>query len=201
MQELTVVLGITAALLHGIAYVLYSVQTKLGYSKPNIATWSIWTFLATLNAFSYREMSGDAIVALQFFTGSVACTLTFVYAMIIGKFSWPKQSDWWCFALGLLAMLVWWIFRSATGANMIILVAALVSFIPTYMGVARDPFRETPGPWVLWTFAFLVTTINVVLREDKLVALVMPTVLLVAHAGIAVLSTKERKARFNSARA
>jgi len=133
LQELTIALGVTAALLHGVAYVLYNVQAKLGHSSPNAASWSVWAFLATLNALSYREMSGDIVVTLQFFTGSVACILTFLYVFTIAKFSRLKPKEWDLFALGLLATLAWWKFRSATGANLIVLAAAFISFIPTFV--------------------------------------------------------------------
>ena len=196
MQELTIALGLTAALLHGVAFILYNVQTKLGKSSPNVASWSIWAFLATLNALSYREMTGDVVATLQFFTGSVGCILTFLYVLTIGKFSWLKPREWGLFALGILATLVWWKFRSATGANMIVLVAVIISFVPTFEGVWRDPFKETPRSWILWTLAFLVATTNVVLRDGKPIALLTPVVLLIAHGGIAVLSTQKRKERF-----
>lgn len=199
MQELTIALGLTAALLHGVAYVLYNMQVKLGKSSPNVASWSVWAFLATLNAFSYREMSGDVVTTLQFFTGSVACFLTFLYVFTIGKFSKLKLKEWVLLALGLLATLVWWKFRSATGANMIVLFAILVSFIPTFEGVWRDPFKETPRSWTLWTLAYLLTTTNVVLREGKPFALLTPIVLLIAHGSIAILSTQSRKAKFRQA--
>ena len=181
LQVLTIALGVGTALLHGVAYALYNVQAKLGQSHPNAASWSVWVFLAALNALSYRAMSGDVVMALQFMTGSVACILTFLYVLTIGKFSKLKPKEWGLFALGLLATLVWWKFRSATGANMIVLVTFLISFIPTFEGVWRDPFRETPRSWMLWTLAFLVTTTNVVLRDGKLVALITPIVLLIAH--------------------
>ncbi len=197
MLGITVVLGLTAAALHGIAYVLYNIQTKLGKSQPNAASWSIWAFLATLNALSYREMNGDMVTTLPFFTGSVACILTFFYALTNGKFSWPKPKEWGIFAIGLLSTLVWWYFRSATWANVIVLVAFVISFIPTFEGVLRDPFKETPKSWVLWTVAFLITTVNVVLRwKGQPVALLAPVVLLLAHGSIAVLSTEKRKKSF-----
>ena len=196
MQELTVALGVTAALLHGAAYVLYIVQTKIGKSSPNEASWRIWAFLATLNALSYYKMSGDIVATLQFFTGSVGCILTFLYALATGKFSRLKTGEWVLFALGLLATLVWWRFRSATGANMIVLFAFLISFIPTFKGVLRDPFKETSYSWTLWTLAFLVTAATVVLRDGKLIALLTPVALSIAHGGVAILSTEKRKRRF-----
>jgi hypothetical protein len=193
LLEITVVLGILAAVLHGTAYVLYNMQAKLGKSSPNAASWSIWAFLATLNALSYREMSGDVIATLQFFTGSVACILTFVYVLTIGKFSWPRLKEWGLFGLGLLATLVWWKLRSATGANMIVVIAFLISFVPTFEGVLRDPSKETPRSWVLWTIAFFITITNVLLRGGKPIVLLMPVILLVAHGSIAVLSRQKRK--------
>ncbi|MEK7100782.1 MAG: hypothetical protein AAB921_01650 [Patescibacteria group bacterium] len=199
MQELTIALGLTAALFHGVAFILYNVQSKIGKSSPNAASWSIWAFLATLNALSYREMTGDVVATLQFFTGSVGCILTFLYVLAIGKFSWLKLREWGLFALGILATLVWWKFRSATGANMIVLVAVIISFIPTFEGVLRDPFKETPRSWILWTLAFLVATTNVVLRDGKPIALLTPIVLLIAHGSIAILSTQSRKAKFRQA--
>lgn len=199
MQELTVVLGLMAALLHGVAYVLYNMQAKLGKSSPNAASWSVWTFLAVLNALSYREMSGDVVTTLQFFTGSVACMITFLYVLTIGKFSKLKLKEWGLFTLGLLATVVWWKFRSAIGANMIILVALLISFIPTFEGVWRNPFKETPRSWALWTLAFLITTMNVVLRDGKSIALLTPIMLLIAHGSIAILSTQSRKEKFRQA--
>ena len=196
MQELTIALGITAALLHIIAYILYNKQMRAGQSQPNIASWSIWAFLAILSAFTYHEMSGDTVAALQFFAGSVACVVTFFYALGIGKFSWPRLKEWGLFGLGVLAAFVWWIFRSATGANIIIVIAFVISFIPTLEGVLRDPFRETPMSWMFWALAFFVTSFNVILREGKFIALLAPVVLLFAHGSIAVLSTQKRKERF-----
>jgi hypothetical protein len=92
-------------------------------------------------------MSGDMVATLQFFTGSVACTLTFIYVLIIGKFSRLKPKEWGLFALGLLATLVLLKFRNATGANMLALAAVLISFYPTFEGVLKNPHRETPYSW------------------------------------------------------
>lgn len=197
MQDLTLIFGVLAALLHSIAYVLYNIQTKTGQSKPNIATWSIWAFLATLNALSYHKMSGDLVVSLQFFASSVACILTFFLTLVTGRFSRLRPKEWIILALGLFATLIWWLFRSAEGANMIVLVAFVVSFLPTFEGTLRDPSKETSRPWMLWTLAFTVTTINTILRwKGQFVVLLPPIVRLLAHGSIAILSTQKRKDNF-----
>lgn len=201
MHGLTILLGVTAALLHGVAFTLYSIQTKMGQSSPNPASWALWAFLAVINALTFHGMT-NALVTLQFFTGSVGCLATFLFALAIGKFSWPTTKEWRLFGLGVLGTLVWWIFKSATGANMIIFVALTISFIPTYEGVWRDPHKETPRSWVLWTLAFLVTTINVIVNwKGQPLNLVMPIGGAILHGTVAVLSTQNRKERFRLARA
>lgn len=196
METLSIILGITAALLHGSGYLVYNIQTKLGKSEPRIITWLIWVFLTIINALSYNVMSGDFVATLQFFMGSVACIITFSYVVMIGKFKKPEKHDWLMFGLAMLAMTVWAIFRSATGANMIILLATTISFIPTLKGVWGNPFVETPPAWNLWTIAYVISTINLVLRGCPAVAFVGPVAMVFAHGAIAVLSTESRKKRF-----
>ncbi|PLX25966.1 hypothetical protein C0580_00940, partial [Candidatus Parcubacteria bacterium] len=163
MNDYTPVLGVGAALLHGTAYVLYNIQTRSGQSKPNPASWSVWTILAIINAFSFREVSGDLVSTLQSFIGSAACIYTFSYALFKGKFSRLGGKEWFTLAMSLLAVLVWWIFQSATYANMIVLLAILVSFKPTFDGVLKDPFREVSRSWWIWTLAYTFTMASILL--------------------------------------
>jgi hypothetical protein len=197
MQTISLVFGVVAAVLHGAAYVMYNRQAKLGQSQPNPISWSVWTFLAILNASSFTAMS-DWVSSLQFLTGTIACILTFIYVLAIGKFRWPARGakEWKIFGLGLLAAVVWYVFRSAEGANMIVLVAFVPSFFPTYDGVKEDPHKETALPWWIWTTAFVVTIVNLIIRDQEAIAFVMPAVLLLAHLSIAVLSRDARKATF-----
>jgi len=44
---------------------------------------------------------------------------------------------------------VWWVFRSATYANLILQVCILVSFIPTYRTVWNNPKTEKALPWFI----------------------------------------------------
>ncbi|MFH1099153.1 MAG: hypothetical protein V1723_04545 [Candidatus Uhrbacteria bacterium] len=191
VDRFTLTLGVAAALLHGAGYLVYNIQTKLGKSNPNTATWGIWVFLATLNAFSYRAMSGDTVIAFQFFTGSVACVLTFLYVLAIGKFAWPKREDWEVFALSALAAIIWYVYRNATYANMIVAVTLALSMIPIFRDVWTNPRVEHPFAWWLWTAAFVVTTVNVVLRgRGQLPNLVLPIGGAVLHGAVAVLARR-----------
>lgn len=81
---------------------------------------------------------------------------------------------------------------------MVVVIAFLISFFPTFKGVWQDPFKEAPLPWLIWTVAFLITTSNVILRwNEQPLALVIPIVLFMTHGGIAILCTNKRKERFS----
>lgn len=134
--------------------------------------------------------------ALQFITGSVACFSTFIYVATTGKFSPLERRDRILLGLGLVAVFVWWEFRSAAGGNLIALVAFLISFKPTFDGVSKDPFKETPLPWVLWTLACCITTANVIVLRKDLIMWVTPVVLALCHGAIAELGSNERRLQF-----
>lgn len=190
-------LAVVAALLHGVAYILYNVQTKLGQSKPNIASWSIWTFLAILNALTFKEVSKDFVSSLQFATGSVACSVTFFYVLSIGKFKWPTPHELRLFGLGALATAVWLVLRNSGVASLIITVAFLISFVPTWEGVWRNATTEKPLAWILWTTALTISAVNIFLRGSAHPIAVFGVVsLLIAHGAVAILSRSSRQRRY-----
>ena len=196
MQELTIALGVSAALLHGVAYLLYAVQTKVGRSSPKSASWGVWLFVTIINALTFNVMSANWVVALQFFAGSLGCTGLFFYMLATKKLKWPTVGEWGIVGIGVAATMVWVIFRNAAYANLIIFFALAIPFKPMYEELWRDPSKETPRSWVLWTLAFLITTINVVVNwKGQPLSLVVPIGGALLHGKIAILSTQSRKAR------
>lgn len=195
--QVRLVLGIAAAVLHGTAFYLYARQMNVGKSHPNIATWSISSFLMLLNALTFGMMSNDWVATFQLFVGFGGCLIVLVYALVKGKFSLPGPTEGWAMLLGITASVLWYEFRQAAGANMIILFALCIALAPTWRGVYHDPFRETPRSWVIWAIAYVVTTINVLLNPNwHLISLVTPFVSIFAHGGVAVLANEGRKTHF-----
>jgi len=197
---LTIVLGITAALLHGVAYLLYGRQTKVGRSSPKSASWGVWLFITIINALTFNVMSASWVIALQFFVGSVGCTGLFIYMLAMKKLKWPTLGEWGIVGIGVLATMVWAVFKNAAYANLIIVFALAIPFKPMYEELWRNPSKETPRSWVLWTLAFLITTINVVVNwQGKPLNLVMPIGGAILHGTVAYLSRETRKIRLEGA--
>lgn len=189
---MSVVLPVTAALISFTGFITYNVQTKLGESEPNPASWFLWAFLATMNALSFSAMN-DVVSALQFFAGSVGCIVTFFYVLIIGKFSWPTRNEWGMLVVGFVAILVWREY-TATSANMILAGVFLWSFEPTIRGVWRNPYKEKMPAWIMWTIAFTITSVNTYLyKGGATLSMVVPVLATVCHGAVPLLCTERRK--------
>ncbi|MEK9157760.1 MAG: hypothetical protein AAB638_01080 [Patescibacteria group bacterium] len=200
MNELRLVFAVVASVLSGFAFYFYAKQVKLGQSKPNIATWSISVFLMLLNTLTFQDMSKDKVATLQLVVGFAGAVIVFFYALVKGKFSRPKPTELLSLLFGVCAGVVWYVFRQAASANMIILLALLVALYPTWKAVYQNPFSDTPRSWVMWSTAYSITTVNILLGMSNpdwhAVSLINPVVGVVAHGLVAFLSRENRKLQF-----
>jgi len=102
----TIVLGISAGLMHVFAFAIYNKQMLQGTSKPNSATWILWTFLTVLNVSSYAVMSGDWVKTILPLASSIACILTFLFSLYKGKLSRVDPWDGLALGIGIISGLV-----------------------------------------------------------------------------------------------
>jgi len=190
--ELIIALGISAGLMHIVAFVIYNKQMLQGTSKPNSATWTLWTFLTVLNVSSYAVMSGDWVKTILPLASSVACILTFFFSLYKGKLSKIDPWDGLALGIGIISGLVWWYFKSATYANLILQASLAVSFVPTYRGVWKEPLKERALPWYVWSAAYVLSIIVIVLRwKGQYQDLVYPINCLILHAVVGMLSKRK----------
>lgn len=185
MPAISSALGVAAAAIHLSAYGVYARQTSRGETRLNTATWILWVFLSALNAASYLMMSGDPAKATVACAGAAACTITLAFALAKGKASPIAAWDGAALAAGLAAAAAWWIWRSATSANLILQAGFVISMIPTYRGIIRDPASERPLPWFMWGSAYAVILAVVLLRwKGHPADLAYPCINLVTHSGV-----------------
>lgn len=196
MPYLSHALVAIAATLHLSAYVVYGRMTGRGEARANTATWILWVFLSALNATSYVLMSGDLMKGAVACAGAVACTVTFAYALSKGKASPIGLWDGAALGVGLLAAAAWLAFRSATYANLILQGGFVVSMIPVYRAVLKDPRAEPPVPWLMWGSAYAVNLCVVILRwRGHAADLAYPCISLVTHSGVGITSLLLVRAR------
>jgi uncharacterized membrane protein YadS len=188
------ILGIIAGILHLVAFAIYNKQMLEGTSRPNAATWNLWAFLTVLNCTSYFVMSTDWVKSFLPIASSFACVGTFFFALFKGKLSPLEKWDKVALTVGIISGLTWWVFKSATYANVVLQFSVLVSFIPTYQGVWKDSSKEKSLPWFIWAFAYVLILIVIWQRwQNQWQDLVYPVNCFFLHIGIGALAIRKSK--------
>ncbi|HLD21146.1 MAG TPA: hypothetical protein VJB64_03550 [Patescibacteria group bacterium] len=196
MEPIPWTLGVIAALLIGIGYLIYNVQSKKKTSAPNAVSWFIWSLMAVLNASSFVGVT-DIPHALHSMVGTFSAIVTFLLCLYWRSFDWPKLMEWVVLVFCLVTMWLLNSLKDASIANAIILFPFLISFWPTFNGVRKDPHKEKSLAWWIWTAAFAVNLINNILSwNGKPMSVINPIVLLICHGSIAYLAREARKQRF-----
>lgn len=186
-----VILGVIAGLIHIVAFLTYHKQMLLGTSRPNRATWTLWVFISTLNCLSYIAMSRDVIKGLLPIASTIACIVVFVVSLFKGKLSKLNVGDQIALMLGFVSIFVWWAYRSATYANLLLQVCIVISFIPTLRGIWESPSNEKALPWFIWASAYILTIIVVFLRwQGQYQDLVYPINCFLLHSLVGFLSLR-----------
>jgi hypothetical protein len=190
-MDLAVLCGVASGGLYALGYALYLRKILAGGIAPNMASWLLWTVLTVANCASYLALAGDPLKAAIPLTSSVACAAVFLVSLRVGRFAAPDPYDAASFAVGVLAALVWWRTRSAVAANLIMQGCLLVSFVPTWRGVLRDPAAEPSAPWLVWTASYPLTLAVLALRwRGHPVDLVYPLNCIVLHGGVGLLALR-----------
>ncbi len=189
-----VILAVFTSFLHIVGYIVYNYQVMKGSSKPNTATWFLWSLITILNFTSYNIASGDWVKSLLPTISALMVIMTFLLTLLRGKFSKLNKFDNLALVAGLISVLVWWQFNSAVYANLILQAAILIGFVPTYLGVFRNPKNEKPLPWLIWSIVYVLGTLIVLLRwNGQYIDIIYPLVTgLMAHGGMALLSLRKK---------
>jgi hypothetical protein len=184
-------LGITLAVLSAvcttIAYLDYNQAIINGQTKPNGATWAIWSSISLISTFSYFAASGDFWKTILPFTNIILCSGTFILSLVRGSFSKLDPADWIALATGIIASIVWKMTNPACG-NLVVQVAIIIGFWPTWRGVWRNPHCEKSRPWWTWTIAYGVAGTVVILRwRHQWVDLLYPWLSVFLHASVPIV--------------
>jgi len=187
------ILGIILALISGLgttlAYLDYNRVVLKGETKPNGATWAIWSAIALISASSYFASTGDFWKSIISLLNIILCIGTFVLALMGGKFKKLDATDWCALAIGIIATIVWKL-TTASYANLIVQVAIIIGFIPTWHGVWKSPSREKPRPWWIWCISYGIAGIVVIIRwKHQWIDLVYPVLCVFLHASVPLVGT------------
>jgi hypothetical protein len=183
--------AVLAASLSILAFVLYNLRNSAGQTHPNVSSWAVWAFITILNFTSYKKMTGDWVKSVLPTVDSAMCIITALLAFHTGSIRGLSGTDQACFWLGVTAGVGWWIFKSANFAQVLLEIALVVGFIPTFVGVWHQPSVEPYQSWFLWTGSFVAQfyTVKYTWRGAK-IDFLYPVNMAVFHCAVFALALR-----------
>ncbi|MBN1585657.1 hypothetical protein JW899_04835 [Candidatus Uhrbacteria bacterium] len=192
-NAIPIILSVIAALMNGVGYVLYNIRATKGNSVPNPASWIIWTVMALIDTFWMADATGNWVTAAQFAIGTVGCIATFSFLVGKGKMRKPKPIEWVIVSLEIPMVVTWLVLGHTQTAGWILLLIYLVSFCPMVREIRTDPNRESAGPWAIWTAAYVLLTVNLLLYGKSPSAIALAVLLMLGHGLVGFLSRDGRR--------
>lgn len=162
----------------------YAWDTLKGNNKPNRVGWSLWA-LAPLIAFTAELTQGVKLQqSLITFSAGFGPMLVLLASFADKKAYWKiKPFDWYCAALSLTALLLWWITGKGEIAIIFSICADLLACIPTVLKSYTDPETESPMAFVAGTIGVIISLLTV--QHWMFANYAFPVYLLIANASIA----------------
>jgi hypothetical protein len=146
---MSLVLGLLAGLVTLSAFVFYIRDCVRGRSRPNRATWLIWTTLALIITASYYSVGArDTVWASAGFTIGQASVA--VASFRYGTKGW-SGFDKLCLAGAACGLALWAFSGSAMLALVFAMAVDAVGALPTIRKLLHDPLSESRTGWLVFT--------------------------------------------------
>lgn len=184
MPSITALFGQIAGILSLAAFFPYIISILKGRTRPNRATWIIWTAVGFMLGASYYSSGARETmwVPVSYIVGPFT---TVIFSLKYGEGGWTKF-DRMCLAGAGISVVLWWLSGSALIALLINLFIDFLGALPTIRKVCFDPRGESKPAWFLffagntanmfamekWTFAIAVYPVWMFLGSGAIAALV-----------------------------
>lgn len=188
------IIGIIAGILAITGYIPYIISILRGTTKPNRATWFIWTIVGGLLAFSYIAEGDQNSIWLPlgyFFGPLIAALLSLKY----GYAQWTRL-DTYCIAAAILSIIPWVLSDNATATLIINVAIDIFGALPTVVKAYHEPETEDFTAWVIF---FVANTLQLFAISMWNIAAIYPIYLFIL-AGTLVLFIVKGKLQASSAR-
>lgn len=190
---ISISLGILIGVTHLLGYwIYYRTSSLYKETAPNTASWSVWAFGSIVNLLTYASMSNDWVKDILPAVCSVACLVIYVSYLRQGKFEVPKFSDILIFSADIMATIVWMSTNSPLIGNMACQGSEVISFIPIIRETMRHPRRERPLPWIIWSIAYALDVILVIIRWRQWGDMVYPVTSLALSLTMIIITNRRR---------
>ena len=168
MANWQAVIGVAAGVVALLALVPYLVTIWQGKTRPNRATWWIWTSVSFVIVVSYHSSGASNTIWLPACV-AVCHLLIAIVSLKYGEGGW-NRFDRACLLGAGISLLLWWRFNSPLIALLINIVIDFLGSLPTIRKSYYEPETEALLPWMIfltasilnlfaiehWSFALLI---------------------------------------------
>jgi hypothetical protein len=183
--------GQLAGILVLAAYIPYVIGTVRGATKPNRATWFIWSVVCIIIAASYWK-AGAGNTILVPLCNAFGTTLIALLSLRYGEGGWTTL-DKACLLASGISLFLWWMTGNPVVALTINILIDAIGAVPTIMKAYRDPVHESKSAWSVWLVAY---SLNLFAVESWTYAIaVYPLYLLVQALVVVFLVYRKGKGR------
>jgi len=187
--NLGAILGIVAGIIAFIAYIVYIKAILKGESKPNRATWFIWTFVGLVLATSYYFSGAHNTIWVPFMEFLGPLTIA-ILSIKYGEGGVRSKLDLVCFVGAIISLILWFAFNSPVVALVTNLVIDVFALIPT---IKKSYLRPEGEDFWAWFGTGTADTINLFAIEKLTFGvMVYPIYMLVLDLIIIILLARGR---------
>ncbi len=151
MHNIHEIIGIIAGILAISGYIPYVISILKGKTRPDRATWFIWSIVGGLLAFSYLATGDPKAIwlPLGYFFGPF---ITFILSIFYGYSKWSRL-DTICVAVTFFSVIPWILSKNAELTLIINVILDATGAIPTLVKTYREPDTEDLTAWIIFAIA------------------------------------------------
>lgn len=180
-------IGIIAGVLALAGYIPYIISILREKTKPNRASWFIWTLVGGLLAFSYLAEGDKTSIWLPigYFIGPF---ITAILSIRYGYAAWTKL-DTACVIVAIISIIPWYLSDSATFTLIINVLIDSTGAIPTIVKSYREPETEDFTAWLIF---FIANTLELFAISKWSIASIYPVYLFFLAGSIVLFILKDK---------
>ncbi|MEY2641342.1 MAG: hypothetical protein RL150_735 [Candidatus Parcubacteria bacterium] len=193
--ELSIWVAALAGLLQFFGYFLYAKDMIGGHNRPNPAAWMLWAVGNGIDLISYQLVAQDWIKNILPISCAISAIGIFILALARGKWDWREISkfDWFLIIADIVIVALAWMFDQNEIGHIFVLADTILIYIFVIRDCKEDPEAETFAPWFVWTCAYIVMLMAVILRFDTWWAVGYPVVNFIMCAWVLFLIRNSRR--------
>ncbi len=184
MDTLGILFGVLAGIIQVCGYWIYNRKLAKNEIRPNVTSWAIWGIGSFIAYALYSDLANDWVKEFLPLVCAIAAVATFVHMAVRGSFQKPDRTDVQIFALDIAVVSFWIYSNDPILSNVLLELDIWISFAPILRSTWKHPETEDATPWKLWSVAYLLFTIAVIMRWEKWWDLLLPLNYLVLHVAI-----------------